>query len=338
MVERPRVVWDALLVRPGSTGVGRSILELARAMSAQDRGFAFTVLTTHPEMFSCLEGVPHWQLLPCPAAAGGTLRKAIFTQFRLPGLVRRLEGQLLHSLQFVGPVWIPCLHVVTVHDLSYRRYPHTVEQPRRAYYRLFVPHTLRRSSQIVTNSEATARDVATAFPSTAGRITATPFGTPTWVWKQPPVGADRPPDAPFLFVGTLEPRKNLQRLLTAYELFLEHCNRREGSPEPPELVLVGGKGWRDAALGKQIRLLQEKGKLRLEGFCGPERLWNLYGSARALLFPSLHEGFGFPILEAMAANLPVLTADRGAMREVAGDAALMVDPEDPEDIAKGMEK
>jgi glycosyltransferase involved in cell wall biosynthesis len=138
-------------------------------------------------------------------------------------------------------------------------------------------------------------------------------------------------------VGTLEPRKNLPRLLEAYALFLDRCAERSAGSEPPDLVLVGARGWQHGDLEPRIRRLQERGKIRLEGYCGPDRLWQHYSSARALLFPSLHEGFGFPILEAMAAKLPVLTSDRGAMREVAGDAAWLVDPENPASIACGLE-
>jgi glycosyltransferase involved in cell wall biosynthesis len=169
-------------------------------------------------------------------------------------------------------------------------------------------------------------------------VTVTPFGAPSWVWRQPG-GADpagEGPEAPFLFVGTLEPRKNLGRLLEAYRLLLD---RKAGDAGPvPPLVLAGAPGWGGAGLQRPLHELQARGQLRLEGYCGPDRLWQLYRSARALLFPSLHEGFGFPILEAMAAGLPVLTSARGAMQEVAGDAALLVDPEDPGAIADALQR
>ena len=140
----------------------------------------------------------------------------------------------------------------------------------------------------------------------------------------PPPPALRPDDAPFLFVGTLEPRKNLERLLRAYRRCRDE--RRDGARTTPRLVLVGGRGWKDSNLRTLIEGLRADGALDLHDYCDTDALWRHYGTARALLFPSLHEGFGFPILEAMAAGLPVLTADRGAMAEVAGDAALLVDP------------
>ncbi len=336
MPERPLVLLDALLVDPEPTGVGRSILELVAALGARDRGLDFGVLATHPELFAEAAGRPGWRVIPCPGARGGVLRKSLFTQAALPRLAARSGAALLHSLQFVAPLRPGCPSVVTVHDLAYRLFPGTVEQPRRAYYGALVPATLRRAAAVVTNSEATAADVAREFPFTRGRITVTPFGTPSWVWRQPAASAPAGPeaDAPYVFVGTLEPRKNLGRLLEAYRVFLDR-QAAEAQPAPP-LVLVGAPGWGDSQLRVPIRRLLQRGKLRLEGYCGPDRLWGIYRSARALLFPSLHEGFGFPILEAMAAGLPVVTADRGAMREVAGEAALLVDPEDTETIVAAL--
>jgi glycosyltransferase involved in cell wall biosynthesis len=340
LAERPLVLLDALLVRAEPTGVGRAILELTAALGAADRGCDFAVLATHPELFPDVAGAPGWRVVPCPGARGGTARKALYTQAALPRVASRLGASLLHSLQFVAPLRLPCPSVVTVHDLGYRHFPGTVEQPRRAYYRLAVPASLRRAAAVTTNSEATAADVEAVFPFTAGRVRATPYGTPSWVWRQAPARetAGAAPEAPFLFVGTLEPRKNLPGLLAAYRLFAAQWEGSGAPGRPPGLVLAGGPGWGDGPLRRPLADLQARGLVRCEGYCGPDRLWELYRSARALLFPSLHEGFGFPILEAMAARLPVLTSDRGAMREVAGDCALLADPEDPAGLAAALRR
>ncbi len=331
---RPLVVLDALLLRPRPTGVGRSILELTRALAQSDRGLDFAVLCTHPEMLEHLADRPGWRLVDCPGARGGTLRKAAWTQLVLPRILRRLGADLLHCLQFVSPLRCPCPTVVTVHDLGYLRFPDTVEEPRRTYYRTLVPRSLGRADAVVCNSAATSDDVRSTFPATAGKVRVTPFGLPSWVLDQPRVGADRPEDAPFLFVGTLEPRKNLERLILAYQTLIAERDR-EGR-FCPELVLVGGRGWKDSGLKGLLEPLLDKGRVRLLDYCGPQELWRQYCLARALLFPSLHEGFGFPILEAMVADLPVMTSNRGAMAEVAGDAALLVDPADQKALTGGM--
>ena len=336
--DRPLVVLDALLVNRRPTGVGRAILELVQALADRDRGYDFLLLVTEPAMFEQVAGAQGWRILPCPAARGGTLRKALFTQFQVPRICSRQGAALLHSMQFVAPLRLSCPSVVTVHDLAYLRFPDTVEEPRRTYYRFLVPRSLDRAATIVTNSRSTADDVAQFFPTASRRVTPTFFGTPSWVWSRETTVVPAAPARPFfLFVGTLEPRKNLERLLEAFELFLAGA-AKDSRPEAevPGLVFIGSKGWKDSSLQGKIRDLKARGKLEVRDYCDTGQLWGYYRTARALLFPSLHEGFGFPILEAMGAGLPVLTSARGAMVEIGGDAVLTVDPDDAGDMARGM--
>jgi len=323
-MNRPLVVLDALLLRPQPTGVGRAILDWTAALAEADHGLDMAVLCTHPEMLAHLDGRSGWQLIPCPGARGGTLRKALWTQTRLPRLLRRLDAGLLHTMQFVAPLSSPCPTVVTVHDLGYLHFPDTVEQPRRAYYRALVPRSLQGAAAVVCNSDTTAQDVRDTFPGLDAPVLTTPFGRPGWLEGRQAPGAGREAEAPFLFVGTLEPRKNLEGLLLAYKAFC--ADRDAAGREVPRLTLVGGRGWQDSGIRNLLEPLRRSGRVEVLDYCGPDELWRQYGLARALLFPSLHEGFGFPILEAMSADLPVLTSDRGAMAEVAGDAALLVDP------------
>lgn len=334
MTRRPHVLLDALLVGPQPTGVGRSILELTAALAAADRGCDFTVLVTGAELFGDVSGADRWRIRPCPRAAGGTLRKAMFTQIQVARLAKDLGATILHSLQFIAPLRLPCPSIVTVHDLAWQDFPGLLEPSREWYYRVMVGPSLGRAARILTNSRSTAGDVQRLHPGTRGKVIVTPFGTPSWVWKQPreSPGGSGDGGGYFLFVGTLEPRKNLDNLLAAYTDFLAAFAARSGDRPAPDLLLVGARGWRDGNLRNRIRDLQATGKLKVKDYCGPEELWGLYRRARALLFPSLHEGFGFPILEAMAAGCPVLTSSRGAMLEVGGDAVLAVDPDSRPDL------
>lgn len=341
MNRRPHVILEALQVRRRFAGTGRAIGDLFRALAVRDRGMKFTVLASDPEVFRDLDQWENWNIVECPGARGGNLKKVWFTQMRLPGLVRELEGDLLHCLQFLGPLNISCPLAVTVYDLAWMLFPETIEGPRHLYYRWLVPRTLARAGSILAVSEATARETARLFPDAAERVRVTPLGTPSWVLQMAldnPVRRDKKPDGGFfLFVGTLEPRKNLPRLLDAYDLFCSQA-LNEGVPnaEIPGLVFVGGKGWKDSHLRSRMSLLIDEGRLKVLDQCDDVTLWDLYGSALALVFPSLHEGFGLPILEAMTAGLPVLTSDRSGMKEVAGDGALLVDPEMVTEIAEGL--
>ena len=340
MTRRPRVIIEALQVRRNPTGTGRGIMDLCWALAEKDRGLDFTVLATEPGVFRELEDRPGWLVRECRQAKGGALRKALFTQFRLPRLVRRLEGDLLHSMQFLVPLRCPCPQVATVHDLAWLLFPETIEEPRHSYYRWLVPRSIRQVDAIVVNSRSTADETTRFFPEAADKVHLTPHGTPRWVMDrvcdenriQPP--GDRPF---FLFVGTLEPRKNLPRLMDAYESFLtSEAVLQVPAQEVPDLVFVGGRGWRDSRLRGRMADLRSRGRLRILDYCDPDELWELYCRALALVFPSLNEGFGLPILEAMAAGLPVLTADRSGTAEIAGDRALLVNPENTGDIAAGL--
>ena len=338
MSRRPRIILEALQVRHDPAGTGRGILDLCRALAARDRGLDFSVLVTEPEVFGDLGAHPGWDLVPCPGARGGAMRKALFTQMQIPGLVRRLGGDILHCMQFLAPLRCPRPLVATVHDLAWLMYPETVEEPRRTYYRWLVPRTLSRAAAITVNSRATADETARLFPSVERRLRVTPHGTPSWVLDRGPAQILDEARRPFfLFVGTMEPRKKLTRLLDAYEIFMAGDDVGGlDSRAIPDLVLVGGKGWKDTGLRSRLATLTEGGKLFIHDYCDDDTLWGLYGSAIALVFPSLHEGFGLPILEAMAAGLPVLTSNRAGMREVAGDKALLVDPENVVEIAEGL--
>lgn len=328
---RPLVLLDASAARPPCTGVAWSMVELVNALAAEERDLRFALATHHPEIFAGLDAAPgraQWERVALPpgrlAAVG----------WRLGNLARRLGAGVLHSLTIPPPLRSPCPLAVTVHDLAYRSLPGSVPAARRLWYAATLPAGLRRADAVLVNSAATGREVADAFPFTAGKILPTPFGTPAWTaGREAPLV--RPAEAPFLFVGALEPRKNLDHILSA--LAILRASPESGQPAP-RLRVIGAPGWRNRALLERLRREAAAGAVELVGYRDRDSLWAEMVSARALLFPSLHEGFGFPILEAMAAHLPVITSDRGAMREVAGDAALLVDPESPRGIADAMHR
>jgi glycosyltransferase involved in cell wall biosynthesis len=218
---------------------------------------------------------------------------------------------------------------VYVHDLAFRLRPAEVPWQQRLYMGTVMGPALRSAGAVLVPSETTRRDVLAAYPlpGLEGRVTVVPEGlsTPAEAGDLP-VGID---PGFILAVGTVEPRKNYGRLLAAYR----RLRSREAGV--PLLVIAGRPGW---AYGDTLQKLQAEPGVRFLGHVDEPTLAALYQSASVLAFPSLYEGFGLPLLEAMAAGLPALIGKSGALPELAAGAAVEVDPEDVESIAAGLEK
>jgi glycosyltransferase involved in cell wall biosynthesis len=241
-------------------------------------------------------------------------RDAVWYPLVLRRLARRDRLDVLHCPTFRGPLSAPvCPLVVTVHDLAVLRHPETFNLWTRQYSRLCVSRVARAASLVIAVSEFTKREVVEVLGVPEERIRIVPNGVSD-VFS--PDGTAEEGDY-VLAVGTVEPRKNLERLAEA--------TRRLGV----ELRVVGAQGWGRVEPGSGVRRL---------GCVSDEELARLYRGARCLAYPSLYEGFGIPILEAMASGTPVVTSRGGATEEVAGGAAVLVDPLDPASIAAGIEE
>jgi glycosyltransferase involved in cell wall biosynthesis len=217
--------------------------------------------------------------------------------------------------------------VITIHDLDFISHPERTEREvRRDYPRLVRQHA-HLADHIIVNSAHTAGDVHQRLDVPRGSITVCRCGAPHW-----PPRSGVPDEGPILFVGTLEPRKNLGGLLDAYERLLS--SRRE----IPELLLVGRATPAAAAWLARIDTPPLSGHVRHLGYVDDVERRQLYQRARLLVLPSFNEGFGLPILEAMTIGVPVVASDRGAIPEVLGDAGPMVDPDDPDALAEAMER
>jgi glycosyltransferase involved in cell wall biosynthesis len=199
--------------------------------------------------------------------------------------------------------------------------------------RLTLPIAARRAAGFICISEATRRALEERFPSTRGRTVTIPLGASGAFFDASPAAVPHRYglDADYvLAVGTLEPRKNLPRLIEAFVSLPEAV--RDGR----RLVLVGSRGWSNAELDAMVR--RHEREVRVLGFVSDEDLPGLLAGAQVFAYPSLAEGYGLPVAEAMAAGVAVLTSDRSSLPEVAGDAALLVDPSDVQAIAAGLER
>ncbi len=219
----------------------------------------------------------------------------------LPRLLRRSGAALVHT-QYAVPLRCPCPAVVTVHDLSFERDRAHMALKDRLVFRATVPRAARRAVRVFTVSERTRRDLVALYGVPAGRIVVTPNGVDPAFAPGPPGSRDY-----VLAVGAIQPRKNQLAALVAAQAV--------GLP----LVVAGPI--KDEGLADELR----RRGARIEGYVSQERLVQLYRGAACLVQPSRYEGFGLPVLEAMACGTPVVTVDEPALLEVAGSAAVVVE-------------
>ncbi len=261
------------------------------------------------------------------------LRAALFRRS-----ARSLRDHVLHAPNFVlMPFDGPC--VATVHDISYLRYPqfHPIERVR--FLERHLPPTLARADALITDSTYVRDELISVLGVDPAKLHVVPLGVNAAFRPRTQAEVSDVLAAHglswrgyLLVVATQEPRKNLERLVQAYAA--QPAALRARLP----LVVVGARGWLDAALARAIEPLERRGEVRRLGFVDDAQLPAIYAAAAGFAFPSLYEGFGLPLLEAMASGVPVLTSNAASMPEVVGDAALCVDPFDVDAISTGLRR
>lgn len=260
--------------------------------------------------------------------------RILWEQLLLPRLLR--GGALHHGLAYALPRACPVPAVVTFHDLSFLLFPQAFRRLRRWYLTLATRSAARRAAAVITVSEHTRRDAIRLLSLSPERVHAVPHGVEEAFRPRPPdeVEAFRVArglaQSFFLSVATLEPRKNLAALLEAYAAL-----RRE-EPRAWPLLIGGAVGWHASPLFERYRELGLEDSVRFLGYLPPAELPLWYNAATVFLYPSLYEGFGLPVLEAMACGTPVLTSDASSLPEVAGQAALIVDPRRVQSLSQGL--
>ena len=245
---------------------------------------------------------------------------------------------IFHSPNFVLPPVGHARTVLTIHDLSFLRVPHCAQPSLRAYLSRVVPGAVARADRVLADSFNTKEDVIDLLGVPAGKVEVVPAGVEP---RFCPLGDDPSleivrrkyalGDGPFvLSVGTLEPRKNFSGLLEGYAIM------KQKHDLPHRLVIAGGRGWLYEGIFETARRLKLEEDVIFAGFIDDADLPALYNMADLFAFPTLYEGFGLPVLEAMACGTPVVTANNSCMPELVGDAALMLDADDTESLAYAM--
>ena len=323
---------------PGETG-GMEVVarELIPALREAAPGLRMTAFVNR-EAAEAGDG-PWGEVVPAvtvPVRARHRVEWVRGEQALLPRLAAREGVDLVHSLASTAPGWGRFRRVVTIHDLIHRIYPEAHAGALTLGMRALVGLAARRSHRVMADSASTRDDLVGLLRVPPGKIDVVPLG----------VGASPAPDGRaatpralraahglsdrrvVLSVSAKRPHKNLARLLEALALV--------PPGERPVLVVPGYPTWHEAELRSRAEALGVAGDVRWLGWVNAEELEGLYGLAEAFVFPSLYEGFGLPVLEAMRHGVPVACSDRSSLPEVAGDAALLFDPESPRAIAEAM--
>ncbi len=318
------IAFNAHLLSAGdsyrSAGIAVYMANLLRALAAVESGLRYEVLLGDKRLSSTDFAVPvRFSRISTTHPA----KRILWEQCVLPGLLRRLGADLLHAPAFVGPLVSSCPQVITVHDLSFLRHPEFFRRGNRLYLGTFTGIACRRAAAVIAVSQFTAQEVQQLLRVPAARVHTIYHGIDPRFRPLPSaeVAAFRQkmqlPDRFVLYLGTLEPRKNLTQLVRAFA--------RLRDPEV-HLVLAGGRGWLYEEVFVEVERLGLGARVHFPGFVPVETQALWYNAAEAFAYISHYEGFGFPVAEALACGVPTLAAATTSLPEAGGDGVLLVDP------------
>ncbi len=337
-----RIGISTSVIQRGRSGVGQYVLALVKALLSRDHGNEFTLFVLEEDVPLFAFVGDRIQIVTVPESVRPAVRNIAWHQFTLPQLARDLRLDVLHIPSYRRMLWRrPCALVATIHDLAPFRLPGKYDWLRMLYGRVAVKQLAQRQDKIVAVSQETAADVKRFFAVPPARVTVIPNGLDHHRFH--PDGATPSPDRLptrngqhphfFLYVARLEhPAKNHARLIAAFERF------KAATHSSWQLVLCGSDWHGAEVIHRLIRQSPYASEIQVMGFVPDDEVAPWYRAASALVYPSLFEGFGLPPLEAMACGCPVLASSIGAVSEVCGNAAILVEPHRVENLAEGLSR
>ncbi len=334
-----RVLIDLTQVPIGRMGVGSYAENLLREFREAAPDLSFTVLLQSDDPALRAAIPPQARILQIPARLFRLLpARLLLEQLVLPFLTWRYRIDVLHSLHYSLPL-LPCRakRLVTMHDMTAYLLPHMHPRVKGDYMRFFIRQAVRHADFMIFVSASALDDCRKWFRLPIQNADVVHHG------KSPEFRPDGPPDGLaavreryglpqqyLLYLGTLEPRKNVPLLLRAFaELAERHPEAR--------LVIAGKKGWHFEEIFSTVTTLRLEDRVRFTGYIDEEDKPALMRGAMLFIYPSLHEGFGIPVLEAMATGVPTIAGNRTSIPEIAGDGALLIDPASQTELASAME-
>jgi len=316
-------------------GIGTYIRNLLRQLARIDCDTEYVLLCQQPDLEVGTQLGPNFRTVLEPSP-NYSLRE----QIRVPWVLRRERPDVYHAPHYVLPAGVRCRSVVTIHDCIHLMFPQYLpNKAAYAYARASMWAAARRSDCILTVSDASKRDILHFFNVPPEKIEVVYNAIDDHFWDEPRAeDVDRVReryqlDHPFvLYVGNIKPHKNLVRLIEAF------AELRRGGFGELKLLIIGDEISKLPALRRAVHRHKLHKHVRFLGYLSDETLAVLYRLASVFVFPSLYEGFGLPPLEAMASGTPVVTSNVSSLPEVAGDAAVLVDPYDIDSIVDGLRR
>lgn len=341
-----RIAFDEpALLKEGKTGIAWSAHHLVSALAGmQDMDCQFNYFASDcPE--DSRDILKEYQdngirLNPCRWLKGKTYRH-LWPFLPVPySCFFGSDSQITQFFNYSIPPGVKGRKVTIVYDMSYKACPDTVRERTKIWLELTLRPSCQRADMIVTISEFSKREIIRYLDIVPEKIVVMPCAADHTrfradisevqienVKKKYGFSGEY-----FLYLGTIEPRKNIQRIIDAY------AGLKKKYRDAPRLVLAGGKGWKCDSVYESVRELHMPKDILFTGYVSEEDAPPLMAGAKAFLFPSLYEGFGIPVIEAMACGTPVITSNTSSLPEVAGDAGLLVDPYSEEEMSRAMEK
>lgn len=312
------------------TGVQRAAYNLLRAVFTLDRENEFFLFTGEQQVTNPDWRFPNVTVVPSALQENAMVRNHFWEQFILPRLCYEHRIDLLHCPANIAPLFYRGRVVINIHDLCFVVNPQWYSYQFRTLYNLVIPRLARRAARIITNSNNSRNDLLQYCSVPASKVNLVYWAVDDQFRNTNASVARNDGRDYILYVGSLEPRKNIALLVEAYEIL------RNRNPDlRPKLFLIGGES--PLFGGVRLRIKRHVEDVVFKGFVDDESLRQYYRNARLFVYPSLYEGFGLPPLEAMASGTPVVTSRSSSLPEVVGDAAILVDPYDPEELASAME-
>jgi glycosyltransferase involved in cell wall biosynthesis len=320
-----RIGIDIKALSNNSTGIARYLKETLDALQLIDKSNDFFLFECRQSGYGLKN--PRWEKLTTPWLLPGI----IWQQFILPFILHNKKISVFFAPEQICPVFFMkrIKIITTVHDCVEVHFPKTSKWSVRLITKLLLRRTYQQSHYIVTVSDFIRNDLLANYRNTISpkKTISLPNGRPTW---QYPKNQYLSRDQFLFFAGSFEPRKNLINLIKAIELLLE-------KNIPIDLFRAGPPGWKNKSDLRYFSTSQVNKHIHNVGFCDEQRLINYYVTCKAFIYPSLYEGFGLPILEALSLDCLILTSKGTVMEEIAGPAAIYFDPLDPVDIAEKIE-